>query len=1856
MVGACLLLMGIGSWVATCAHPRGCEVAARVAHASLAGPAAFSCVPQTAPPPSVATPSATHALRSGVAPLTNTPASLALSEELLAPLRREFTPPRFAERHDVPPERQTFLANRLLISVETRSIPTAASGQQSASPRNTTPFVIQLNTPVGEDSRQLLKALGATVRGYFPNNALLAELTPAALAGLQNVPAVQAVEEFRPSDKLQPFLAALLDSQPPTARIRTTIQTFAPEDAAAVADTVRAVGGEVERCTAGASWGTVQAILPLSAIRPLVNRGEIQWVEEHVQLALRNDKAAIGTHLNTTNLWNRWTLTGKGQIVAHADTGLDTGSLTTMHPDFQGRILALIARGRFNDASDPDGHGTHTAGSILGSGAASGGQYRGMAYEASLVHQSVMDAYGYLNGIGDIYDLFTESYGYGACIHSDSWGSDSAGAYDSNCRSVDLFAWDHPDHLAVFASGNAGEDANRNGVVDLGSVGTPASAKNALSVGAAENDRPAGSGGATSYTWGTAWPSSYPTAPITGDYLSYSASVSPYRQGMAAFSSRGPTQDGRIKPDLVAPGTDVISTKSSISSSSGWGLLSGNTRYMFNGGTSMATPLIAGCAALVRQYAVERGGITNPSAALIKAMLVGGARSLAPGQYGTGAYQEIPSVSPNNVEGWGEADIEGTVHPTNRMMRLYDRIAQATGTTNTFPITVTISNRPLDIALVWMDYPATAGAGLTRVNDLDLRVIAPDGSTLFPNGGGSRDSLNTVESVRLPTAQAGVYQVLVIGYAVPYAGGAAALYVRGAIDAPPVIVNAPITNQLSSAPSYPATFRIQNLTPLTNGEVSLYWTTGNASAATGAWQTITATWTGGAGYQATIPAQPADTYIHYYLQALTGSYDVRMPANAPSTTESFYIGDPIALIVSGAPAPYGTVTPAYGTNTVIGNVPGMASASAPVVLSNGVRRTCIGWSGTGDIPASGTSNTFTFTIHQPSSLTWQWQEQFALTNRYRQVDTGALFGETVTWHAAGSTATTATALETGFINGNPYAFCGWYVDGIRWPDATHTSTNPASGIPMSRPRLAQGDYRPFWQDTDLNGLSDWWELRYFGSTNLGLQASDDLDGDGWSNEDEFLDNADPRNPASVPTPPVITFTPLTAFQINRAPWTVQAQITDNLSVESALLYWREAGDTLWQSNTLAWVSNTTYATLLTPASHGAKRVDYYLSAVDLLGSYLPGFCATTPVYSVIGSYATPWMQVTPGSFPIFVMSDTPTNAALTVANLAGPNLSWTVAVAAAITTFAATNSGWSHSGANDLWHVDTNRTWNGDAVWYCGDAITRRYPDGCHACLDTPAFRVGTGGGLLFRHWIKTEYYADTYFWDGAVVRISTNSGATFTLVTPTDGYPYQITPNTESPFPAEQPCLAGTGDGWQTLLLDLADYAGQDVIVRFEFGSDLYTVDEGWYIAGVTPVSCDAPLPPWLVPQGPWSGLLSATWSAAATFRVDPTGLAYNAEATACLRVTANDTTTSPLIPMTVRRGHFLSADAIGPGTVSTNRAFLFRNDRATLNLQAAMGAYLYCITSNGVPLQGVYNFATVSRSFVFSNLPYDLAIGAWFGYRTWNLAISTPYSTATPAAGNYTLSHGTAIDGSVVTPLAIATGTRRACSGWSLTGHTPATGATAQVSFILTNDATLTWNWRIDYQLTTIAGTNGYVTPTNSWYPNTSLATVLARPATYYHFFNWQGDTNGGSINSTNIVLPMIAPRTVSASFAPNLTPTHGVPEYWLAVHGWTNAFDTVAEQDTDGDGMTTWQEWVADTDPTNRLSVFELTTAAMVSNAWRITWIGGSFRTQQVEFANSLTGTWHSLFTNLPPTPITNNLTLPAVTNGFYRLRIP
>lgn len=258
--------------------------------------------------------------------------------------------------------------------------------------------------------------------------------------------------------------------------------------------------------------------------------------------------------------------------------------------------------------------------------------------------------------------------------------------------------------------------------------------------------------------------------PIASDTLSND------ENGIAAFSSRGPTEDGRIKPDVVAPGTNIVSARSHHPEASDlWGAF--DEEYVYAGGTSMATPLVSGSAALVREYLMKVKRVERPSAALVKAILLNGAKDLYPGQYGAGIGQEIPTHRPNEVEGWGRVDVASATrigHPEELWFRDESRGLE-TGSTARFEIEVVLTDQPLRVTLAYSDFPASVTAAKALVNDLDLVLLSPSGLKFYPNGGSIPDRLNNVETIDVPQVESGTYVVeisahqVAIGWRQPYA-------------------------------------------------------------------------------------------------------------------------------------------------------------------------------------------------------------------------------------------------------------------------------------------------------------------------------------------------------------------------------------------------------------------------------------------------------------------------------------------------------------------------------------------------------------------------------------------------------------------------------------------------------------------------------------------------------------------------------------------------------------------------------------------------------------------------------------------------------------------------------------------------------------------------------------------------------------------------------------------------------------------------------------------------------------------------------------------------------------------------------
>jgi hypothetical protein len=515
-------------------------------------------------------------------------------------------------------------------------------------------------------------------------------------------------------------------------------------------------------------------------------------------------------------VWQNRRLFGAGQVIAVADTGLDTGDVAAMSPDFAGRIVAThILSTVVSDWGDGLGHGTHVAGSVAGAGVQSGanpaageysGSFAGVAPEAGLVIQAfdAVPATGAIIGLDpDYYHLFAQAYADGARLHTNSWGDPTGpasnpeaefGGYPFGAQRTDQFVWEHPDMTIFFAAGNSGKDGtpielfpgvsiclDGNGVIDEDSLFFPGTAKNVITVGATESDR--STGGFGSLPWlGLGF--CFAAAPVASDSIANNPS------GMAAFSSRGPTDDGRLKPDIVAPGTNIVSNKSHYpGATSLWAPHETNAHYVYSGGTSMATPLAAGTGVLARQWLVEQG-LTNPSAAALKATLLNTTADIAPGQYGAGSSQEIPFARPNSVAGWGRVDLGFIDAPSPYSLWVDDHTAGlATGETVNYtsiparPLEVVDDSQPLRVMLAWTDPPASLSAAAQLVNDLDLVITGPDGVTYYGNGVAGGDRINNIEGIIINNPPTGQYQLQVQAFNVPIANQPYALAVAGPLGA-----------------------------------------------------------------------------------------------------------------------------------------------------------------------------------------------------------------------------------------------------------------------------------------------------------------------------------------------------------------------------------------------------------------------------------------------------------------------------------------------------------------------------------------------------------------------------------------------------------------------------------------------------------------------------------------------------------------------------------------------------------------------------------------------------------------------------------------------------------------------------------------------------------------------------------------------------------------------------------------------------------------------------------------------------------------------------------------------------------------
>ncbi len=572
---------------------------------------------------------------------------------------------------------------------------------------------VQFHDAPDEGQRRQLRQMGVILHRPATGGAWYATVPAAALERLMALPMVRAVSAVEGRDKMPrglrekgpPFWA-----RNPDGSAGVTVQFYPDvpfDEARRVLKKYGAVGGKKylfnRKLSTDADPKRLQA---------LAGEDAVSWVdaaapppEEH------NETAAVRSRVNIIHA-APYGLSGQG-----VRTSIwDGGEVYASHGDFGGRVTVVEHPG-------VSSHATHVAGTIMGSGAGDT-RAKGMAPAATLYSY-----YFYGDVPGEQYDA-AGAYGLSAANHSwgfvTGWrwnGSSWVWYGDSNFGNYTSYTmdWDELVRLtSLVVVKSAGNDRNdwgdgshpQDGPYDC--VGQIASAKNIITVGALNDD-----------------------------------------DTMSVFSSWGPTDDGRIKPDVVANGVTLRSTLPG-----GYGSYSG---------TSMSSPVVTGiCALLVERYRSTHDG-TAPSAAAVKALLIHTARDLG-------------NPGPDYSYGYGIVDAKAAVDVVDADVASARGVIRTEGAGNgqviEYEVFVPEEELELKLTVVWTDVPGLpSSTARDLVNDLDLALISPGGTVHYP-WALSRDhpsqpafhgtnSVDNVEQVLVADPAAGSWTVRVTGSAVP---------------------------------------------------------------------------------------------------------------------------------------------------------------------------------------------------------------------------------------------------------------------------------------------------------------------------------------------------------------------------------------------------------------------------------------------------------------------------------------------------------------------------------------------------------------------------------------------------------------------------------------------------------------------------------------------------------------------------------------------------------------------------------------------------------------------------------------------------------------------------------------------------------------------------------------------------------------------------------------------------------------------------------------------------------------------------------------------------------------------------------
>ncbi len=534
--------------------------------------------------------------------------------------------------------------------------------------------IVQFVGPVKDAWLDTLRKTGATVVTYISENAYVVHASGAQSAAVSALAAedeVRAVTPFTAADKTSPGI----DS---SGTVEVAVETIAGAPGAA-ARKVLAGGEELRPHVALGGTVTKFAALNAADVDALSADPGVVSVEPWIEPQLLDERAASivagrvtpdGTTLTGAPNYLGY-LEGNGfstdllsGVIDITDEGIDKGVVPVppgSHDDFfvngndsaPSRIkYAQESTAADIDARDCGGHGTNVASIAAGFNDETGVTFEdaagfnyglGVAPRARIGATKIFNCAGSFDITSSFAALRSAAYTSGARISNNSWGANVGGAYNASAREHDFLVRDAQPGVAgnqqmtnIFSAGNSGAGGN--------TIGSPGTAKNVITVGASESIRSIGA------TDGCG-------VPDTGANNA---------RDIIDFSSRGPTDDGRLKPDVVAPGTHVTGAQPQTGADyNGSGTCNpqfpaGSSIYTLVSGTSQAAPEVSGFAALIRDWFRREvgGGTAFPTPAMTKAIMVNTATDQVGGQTGAGGVNDNV---PTQIQGWGRINLKNTL-------------------------------------------------------------------------------------------------------------------------------------------------------------------------------------------------------------------------------------------------------------------------------------------------------------------------------------------------------------------------------------------------------------------------------------------------------------------------------------------------------------------------------------------------------------------------------------------------------------------------------------------------------------------------------------------------------------------------------------------------------------------------------------------------------------------------------------------------------------------------------------------------------------------------------------------------------------------------------------------------------------------------------------------------------------------------------------------------------------------------------------------------------------------------------------------------------------------------------------------